>query len=195
MTVVRTWVGGSGTVNNADEIGAGRYTVFNFSTSVTVPTKSHILKVVASCGLSAFDRVERDVDPTGYPMVWQSGISLAMPPWSGLPFGRVYALNEQAGEYAAATSMRAPFYPAADGTTIDIETHPGLYATTWHGHMQPVDQSMSYGGIHADHGDYSLSLGFTTSYFRGGPFDAFTQSPGAALAYVFRVLYEGDDGR
>jgi hypothetical protein len=195
MTIRKFWYEGGISETNNGLTGPDRESIFASSCLLTIPAAAHILKVVASCGISAYDRVESATVRVGYPMTWDCTIGFNEGPSTRFPFGRGVTLNRQCGEFAAATSMFPRYVPLSVGTSTYVGIDPPEYLTTWSAHIDHVDQSMSYGSVHEDIGTRDFGLTFNTigyATFAGVPAQ---NSPEARICGVLRVLFEADDGR
>jgi hypothetical protein len=143
---------------------------------VEIPTKSHILKVVCSAGVTVYGKSEIETPFPAIAMAWRH--VLAMEGGAG-----TRTLRVEAGEMTMHQSVQPRDPTAFTGT-------PRWVSTTYSGHVQPIDERCSYGSVGIDAGYTHISTNFTILGVHGvdgGSDPAWYQWSGAM---ALRVLYE-----
>jgi len=114
---------------------------------VEIPTRSHILKLVCSAGVTVYGKSQIETPFPAAAMAWQHGISMVGGAGS-------HGLNVQAGAMTMHQSVQPRDPTAFTGT-------PRWVSTTYTANIQEVNQRMSYGSVGVDAGYTHIEMSFT----------------------------------
>jgi hypothetical protein len=107
------------------------------------------------------------------------------------PSGRVVTLNKQAGELVTTQVSQAK-------QLVDFSEHTKVInsqVVTWYsGHIQPIDQQMSYGSVSQSIGWRTFTSSFYVKGVHGTTGGAVPPYYKYSLSAVLRVLYEREVG-
>jgi hypothetical protein len=185
MTVRRHWTQNYPSWFNEDLAPDEASTVHLIEYQVEIPDGAHIVRLICSGGVSIRGHSEQDLDVLSMPMSWIHQVTMLEGPSDAFPSGRLVMLNAQAGELVTAIAVKPRDATAFTGT-------PRIVATTYSGHMQPVDQPMSYGSTTQHIGAREIFARFHIHGVHG--MDGGSDPPWYTFggAGCMRVLYELD---
>ena len=183
MTIQRIWVNGFPGWGGAALTSEGGVHRVEFETEI--PDYTRILKLVCSAGFNTIGASDRDLTSLLYPMTWN--LQIVSEEISG-----IHRLNHQAGEFVTTHCVQPRWDIMAAGNTVPVGGRPYLVVTNRSAHIQPIDQSMSYGSVHTSMGVRNIFFRFDFIEVHGSncndaaPWDTF------AGAAAIRILYEQD---
>jgi hypothetical protein len=157
--------------------------------AVEIPNAAHIKKLVCSAGTSIRGTFFGDIERVGYPMSWVHVIEMHEPSSDLYPSGRYVTLNKQAGSLVTTQVSQDQ-----QVVVFSAETHVvNSRSVTWYsGHIQPIDQGMSYGSVDQSIGERTITARLYIHGVHGTSGNPFAATPlyKYSCSMVLRVLYE-----